>query len=53
MSYSLILEKLSKLVSGLVTVGVALPVVRHVVDVCQDHFEQLLWAKHHVLIGNK
>lgn len=32
-SYSFILEKLCKLVSGLVTVGVALPVVRHVVDV--------------------
>lgn len=33
-SYSFILEKLSKLVSGLITVGVALPVIRHVMDVC-------------------
>lgn len=33
-SYSFILEKLCKLVPGLITVGVALPVVRHVVDVC-------------------
>lgn len=52
-SYGFILKKLSKLVSGLVTMGVALPVVRHVVDVRKDHFEQLLWTKHHVLVRNK
>ena len=33
--------------------GITLPVVRHVVDVSEDHAEQLLRAEHHVLVWDK
>lgn len=35
-AHRFVLEELGKLIPGLVAVGIALPVVRHVVDVCQD-----------------
>lgn len=41
------------MVTGLISMRVALPVIWHVVDVSQDDTQQLLRAKHHVLIGNK
>lgn len=52
-THSLVLEELGKLVTGLISVRIALPVVWHVVDVSQDDPKQLLRTKHHVLIRNK
>lgn len=53
MTYSFVLKELCKLVSGLIAVGITLPVIRHVVDVCQDHFKQLFWTEHHMLVWDK
>lgn len=33
--------------------GITLPMVRHVVDVGEDHAQQLLRAEHQVLVGDK
>lgn len=52
-TYSLVLKELSELVSGLVAVGVTLPVIRHVVDVCQNDFKQLLGTERHMLVWDK
>lgn len=52
-AHRFVLEELGKLVPGLVAVGVALPVVRHVVDVCQDNSQQLLWAEDQVLVRDE
>ncbi|KAL0624625.1 Zinc finger protein [Plecturocebus cupreus] len=52
-THCLVLEELGKLVPGLRAVGITLPVVRHVVDVSEDHAEQLLRAEHHVLVRDK
>lgn len=52
-TYSFILKELSELVSGLVAVGVTLPVIRHVVNVRQDDFKQLLGTEHHMLVWDK
>lgn len=52
-AHRFVLEELGKLVPGLIAVGIALPVVRHVVDVRQDDSQQLLWAKHQVLVGDE
>lgn len=52
-THCLVLEELGKLVPGLRAVGITLPVVRHVVDVCKDHSEQLLGAEHHVLVWDE
>lgn len=52
-AHRFVLEKLGKLIPGLIAVGIALPVVRHVVDVCQDDSQQLLWAKDQVLVRDE
>lgn len=52
-THCLVLEELGKLVPGLRAVGITLPVVRHVVDVSEDHAEQLLRAEHQVLVWDK
>lgn len=53
MTYSLVLKELCELVSGLIAVGITLPMIRHVVNLCQDHFKQLLWTEHHMLVWDK
>lgn len=52
-TYRFVLEELGELVTGLISVCISLPVVRHVVDMSQDNPQKLLWTKHHVLIRNK
>lgn len=52
-THCLVLEELGKLVPGLRAVGITLPVVRHVVDMSEDHSEQLLRAEHHVLVWDE
>lgn len=52
-THCFVLEELGELVSGLISMCIALPVVRHVVDMSQDNSQQLLRTKHHVLIRNK
>lgn len=52
-THCLVLEELGKLVPGLRAVGITLPVVRHVVDMREDHSEQLLRAEYHVLVWDE
>lgn len=52
-TYRFVLKELGELVTGLITVCISLPVVRHVVDMSQDNPQKLLRTKHHVLIRNK
>lgn len=52
-SHRFILEKLCHLIPGLALVGVALPVVGHVVNVGQDTLKQLFRTPHHMFIWNK
>lgn len=52
-SHRFILEKLCHLIPGLALVGVALPVVGHVVNVGQDTLQQLFRTPHHMFIWNK
>lgn len=52
-THCFVLEELGELVTSLIFMCIALPVVRHVVDVRQDHPQQLLRAKNHVLIRDK
>lgn len=48
-----VLEELRHLITGLTLVSIALPVVWHVVNVCQHALQQLLWTPHHVLIRDE
>lgn len=52
-SHRFILEKLCHLIAGLALVGVALPVVGHVVNMGQDTLQQLFRTPHHMFIWNK
>lgn len=52
-SHRFVLEKLCHLVAGLALVGLTLPVVGHVVDVCQDTLQQLFGTPHHMFVWNK
>ncbi|ETE59617.1 CWF19-like protein 2, partial [Ophiophagus hannah] len=52
-THCLVLEELGQLLAGLCLVGVALPVVGHIVDVGQDALEELLRAPHQVLIRDE
>ena len=52
-THCFVLEELGELVSSLISMCIALPVVRHVVDMSQDNPQQLLRTKHHVLIWDK
>lgn len=52
-SHRFILEKLCHLIAGLALVGIALPVVRHIVNVGQDTLQQLFRTPHHMFIWNK
>lgn len=53
MPHRFVLEQLCHLVTGLILVGAASPVIWHVVNVCQHALQQLFWTPHHMLIWDK
>lgn len=53
MPHRFVLEQLCHLIAGLILVGVASPVIGHVVNVCQHALQQLFWTPHHMLIWDK
>lgn len=52
-TYCFVLEELGELVTGLISMCITLPVIRHVMDMSQDNPQQLLWTKYHIRIRNK
>lgn len=52
-SYRFVLEQLCHLIAGLALVGVASPVIGHVVNVRQHALQQLFWTPHHMLVWDK
>lgn len=53
MPHRFVLEQLCHLITGLILVGAASPVIWHVVNVCQHALQQLFWTPHHMLIWDK